>query len=120
MPSPLRTTQGQKQEETQGSREDLNPTRNETAKTGTDDEVASHQTAFDPSTTRPECEYKRSENESKQRRKPGNPLNVSPANQEVSGAGDPMDGGPARNEEKSETSRRGTTPKHHKVHSGPE
>lgn len=120
MPSPLRTTQGQKREETQGSREDLNPSRSETSKTGTDDEVANAETAFDPLTTRPESEYRRSESESKQRGKPGNPLDVSPANKDVSGARDPMEGGPDRNAEKSQTSGKGTTPKNHKVHTGPE
>ncbi|OJJ45334.1 hypothetical protein ASPZODRAFT_133980 [Penicilliopsis zonata CBS 506.65] len=118
--SSLRTpSQRQERDEEVHDRRSLKPQRTETAKSGTDDDVASMKTAYDPTTKSPESEFEASERESRQRGEPANPLNVSPANQEVSSARDPMEGGADRNVDKS-ASTRGRPRKHGKGHVGGE
>ncbi|CAI7587695.1 unnamed protein product [Penicillium bialowiezense] len=62
-------------------REALNPERSETAKSGTDGEVAEHPSAFDPSKTSPESEHEATAEESRREGK-DDPLNMSPANKD--------------------------------------
>ncbi|RHZ54365.1 uncharacterized protein CDV56_103285 [Aspergillus thermomutatus] len=99
-------------------RNELDPQRSETTKTGTDNEVASHHAAYDPNTTSPESEIDQAEQETNQGGKVSNPLDVSPANKDVSGARDPQEGGPDHNAEKAGPSRRGSPRKGKEVHVG--
>jgi len=71
-------------------KDSLNPRSTEYSKTGSDDSAASD-TAFDPSSTRPETEQAQ-EGESDNANE-GNPLDVSPSNKEVSNPRDPQEGG---------------------------
>ncbi|KAH0364946.1 hypothetical protein KCU65_g6445, partial [Aureobasidium melanogenum] len=67
------------------SKDSLKPEPNEYSKSGSDDEAARvEQTAFDPNKTSPEEQHDSAESESAQLGQASNPLNVSPANQEVS------------------------------------
>ncbi|EAW16114.1 uncharacterized protein NFIA_054600 [Aspergillus fischeri NRRL 181] len=99
------------------NRNELDPQRSEGTKTGTDNEVATHHTAYDPNTTSPESEMNQAEKESEQGGKVSNPLDVSAANKDVSGARDPQEGGPDHNAEK-EPSGRGSPRKGREVHVG--
>ncbi|RPA96667.1 hypothetical protein L873DRAFT_1207028 [Choiromyces venosus 120613-1] len=64
------------------SKEDLNPTSKENTRTGTHDEVAhADNTAYNPDLTDPGSERLSAGIETK---KPGNPLDASPANPEIS------------------------------------
>ncbi|KAL2012364.1 hypothetical protein VTN00DRAFT_5082 [Thermoascus crustaceus] len=78
-------------------RSTLRPERTEYSKSGTDDEVAGHPSAYDPSNTSPEGQTEASGRESQQEGKISNPLDVSPANKDVSQARDPMEGAPDQN-----------------------
>ncbi|KAL1297793.1 hypothetical protein AAFC00_006328 [Neodothiora populina] len=63
-------------------KDSLKPEPNEYSKSGSDDAAAAvDKTAFDPDITSPEAEHDSAGQEAKQ---DSNPLNVSPANQEVS------------------------------------
>ncbi|KAK1138615.1 hypothetical protein N8T08_002145 [Aspergillus melleus] len=64
-------------------REKLDPMSNEVTKSGTDDEVARSSTSYDAGNTAPENELAAGEQQRKQEGKPGNPLDVSPANPEI-------------------------------------
>ncbi|GFF39461.1 hypothetical protein IFM51744_04136 [Aspergillus udagawae] len=99
------------------NRNELDPQRSEGTKTGTDNEVAAHHAAYDPKTTSPESEINQAEKESEQGGKVSNPLDVSAANKDVSGARDPQEGGPDHNAEK-EPSGRGSPRKGREVHVG--
>ncbi|KAK6003233.1 hypothetical protein QM012_001078 [Aureobasidium pullulans] len=67
------------------SKDSLKPEPNEYSKSGSDDEAARvEKTAFDPNKTSPEEQHDSAESESAQLGQASNPLNVSPANQEVS------------------------------------
>ncbi|KAH8704901.1 hypothetical protein BGW36DRAFT_421486 [Talaromyces proteolyticus] len=66
----------------------LNPNRGENSQSGTDNEVASHDAPFDPSNTSPESEMEATANESRQRNKTNNPLDISPANKDINQTGD--------------------------------
>ncbi|KAF7117944.1 hypothetical protein CNMCM5793_007294 [Aspergillus hiratsukae] len=99
------------------NRNELDPQRSEGTKTGTDNEVATHHAAYDPNTTSPESEINQAEKESEQGGKVSNPLDVSAANKDVSGARDPQEGGPDHNKEK-EPSGRGSPRKGREVHVG--
>merc|ERR1712058_114158 len=70
-------------------KDSLNPRSTEYSKSGSDNEAAQTDEAFDPSTTSPEGQ------QSKQEMKGGteNPLEMSPANQQSSKARDPQEGG---------------------------
>ncbi|KAF9890210.1 hypothetical protein FE257_006122 [Aspergillus nanangensis] len=117
--SSLRKTKGQQQEETHfHDRTSLNPQRSEVSKTGTDDEVAAHDSAFDPSKPDPESTLEAAEEESRKEGKISNPLNVSPANKDVSKPRGSQEGGPDRNAEKAGPSSRGWTKKHREVDVG--
>ncbi|KAJ5168610.1 uncharacterized protein N7482_004204 [Penicillium canariense] len=96
-------------------RESLNPQRTEVTKSGTDSEIAQHDTAWDPSTTSPERELEATEEESHSKGKKGT-LNMSPANQDVNKWRGPEEGGPARNADKESTSKRGQPNKRRTVH----
>lgn len=78
-------------------RSTLRPERTEYSKSGTDNEVAGHPSAYDPSNTSPEGQTEASGRESQQEGKISNPLDVSPANKDVSQARDPMEGAPDQN-----------------------
>lgn len=71
------------------NRDALNPSRSEGTGTGTDDEVASHDAAFDPKNTAPESELEAAGRESEARSDTSNPLDVSPGNREVNKTRDP-------------------------------
>ncbi|KAL1986569.1 hypothetical protein VTN96DRAFT_6147 [Rasamsonia emersonii] len=98
-------------------RNTLNPLRSEYSKSGTDDEVATHQVAFDPDNTAPEDEVDAAGHESRRRGNTSNPLDVSPGNQEVSKARDPMEGGAEHGVEKG-PSAQGWTRKRRPVNTG--
>jgi hypothetical protein len=98
-------------------RNSLNPSRGEYSKSGTDDEVASHDASFDPSNTSPESEMDAVGRESEQSGKTSNPLDVSPGNKESSKARDPSEGGPERGADR-EPSARGWTRKRKEVNTG--
>ncbi|KAJ5105734.1 hypothetical protein NUU61_003081 [Penicillium alfredii] len=97
-------------------RETLNPERTEVTKSGTDSEIAHHASAYDPSTTAPETELAETEEEHHREGKSGNPLNMSPANKDVSAWRGPKEEGPVRNAEKASPSARGTPKKNRTVH----
>lgn len=88
------------------NRESLDPHPSEGTKTGTDDQIAQHDSAFDPSNTSPESELEATERESQATGKKGT-LNVSGANKEANTWRGPQEGGPARNADKEGTSKRG-------------
>ncbi|KUL88896.1 hypothetical protein ZTR_03423 [Talaromyces verruculosus] len=71
------------------NRDALNPSRSEGTGTGTDDEVASHDSSFDPKNTAPESEMEAVGRESEARKDTSSPLDVSPGNREVNKTGDP-------------------------------
>jgi hypothetical protein len=75
-------------------RTELKPDRDEYSKSGTDNEVAGHSSAFEPSMTTPESELKASCQESRRQGKISNPLKYSPGNKEISQDRDPGEGGP--------------------------
>lgn len=87
-------------------RESLDPQPSEATKTGTNDQIAQHDAAFDPSNTSPESELEATERESQTQGKQGT-LNVSGANKSANTWRGPQEGGPARNADKEETSKRG-------------
>ena len=78
------------------SRSSINTERSEYTNSGTDNEVASQHSAFDPTNIDPDMEAEASGMEVLQDGNEGNPLEVSPANREVSRAFDPMEGGAQR------------------------
>ncbi|GAD97493.1 conserved hypothetical protein [Paecilomyces variotii No. 5] len=86
-------------------RNELKPERNEYSKSGTDNEVAGHPSAFDPTKTSPESEMEATGEETAREGKSSNPLNVSPGNQEVSKARDPKEGGADASTTRSASSR---------------
>lgn len=88
------------------NRESLNPQGNEVSKSATDNEIAHHNSAFDPSNTAPESELEAAEKES-QKGKNGT-LNMSPANQGVSAWRSPTEGGPERNADREKSSAKGS------------
>jgi hypothetical protein len=97
-------------------REALDPQRSETTKSGTDGEVAEHPSAFDPSNTAPESELAATAEENKKEGKPDSPLDMSPANQDVSAWRGPTEGGPARNRDREASSSRGAPKKNRSIH----
>ncbi|KAJ5776277.1 uncharacterized protein N7511_001288 [Penicillium nucicola] len=97
-------------------REALDPQRSETTKSGTDGEVAEHPAAFDPSNTAPESELAATAEESKKDGKPDSPLDMSPANKDVSAWRGPTEGGPARNRDREASSARGSPSKNRSIH----
>ncbi|KAL5336680.1 hypothetical protein BJX70DRAFT_275881 [Aspergillus crustosus] len=100
--TPLTFSSPQDEEDRYHDRNKLDPSRTENSQSATTDEVAQHDTAFDPSTTAPESEIGESKKESKSKGQKRDPLTVSAADQDVSGARDPNEGAPARNKEKGE------------------
>lgn len=115
--TPFSTTANTKKEGDYGllDRETLNPERSETAKSGTDGEVAKHPSAFDPSNTSPEAEHEATARESRQEGK-DDPLNMSPANKDVSAWRGPTEGGPVRNKDREASSTPGKTKKGRGIH----
>ncbi|KAJ5702295.1 hypothetical protein N7488_009843 [Penicillium malachiteum] len=97
-------------------REALNPERAEVTKSGTDSEVAQHASAYDPRNISPESELEAVGKEQLAEGKEGNPLNMSPANSEVSAWRSPAEGGPDRNAEKKGASGKGVTKKGRSIH----
>ncbi|PSS22282.1 hypothetical protein M430DRAFT_65476 [Amorphotheca resinae ATCC 22711] len=71
-------------------KDSINTESTEYSKSGTDDATARQDTAFDPTKTDPEEQ----KNSGKGDENSGNPLDVSPANQEVSKARDQQEGAP--------------------------
>ncbi|KAI6801812.1 hypothetical protein KC327_g15758 [Hortaea werneckii] len=66
-------------------KDDLKPEPNEMSKSGSDDQAAAvEDAAFNPKKTSPEDEYNTAGGESAKHGKMNNPLDVSPANHEVS------------------------------------
>ncbi|GAB7363472.1 hypothetical protein MBLNU230_g3744t1 [Neophaeotheca triangularis] len=76
-------------------KDSINTEATEYSKSGTDDQSASatENTAFDPKTTSPEAEHRQA-NREVGGDESANPLNVSPANQEVSKPRGQQEGGP--------------------------
>lgn len=99
---------------TPSDRETLDPNRSEVTKSGTDGELAEHPAAFDPHNTSPEGEFHQTAKESQEQGKPSNPLNMSPANSEVSSWQRPD--GPARNVDRGVSSSRGAPKKNRSIH----
>ncbi|EPS33823.1 hypothetical protein POX_a01185 [Penicillium oxalicum] len=95
-------------------REKLNPVTTEATETATHDEIAQHDTAFDPSTTMPERELEATEQESRTKGEKGT-LNVSAANKDVSKWRDAQEGGPSRNADREASSQRGHPNKGSKI-----
>jgi cytoskeletal protein RodZ len=95
-------------------REALNPYSSEATKTGTDDQIAQHDSAFDPRNTSPESELEATEQEVKTKGKQGT-LNVSGANKEANTWRGPQEDGPDRNADKEDTSKRGHPNKRRKI-----
>ena len=124
LPASLRTMQTvinlqakeNKEEAIDFERQILNPERNETCKSGTDDEVGHHKCSYDPSKTTPESEYLADEEESLLDGKGHHPLFVSPANVEVSHYIDPMSEGAVHGAARLGPSAQGWTRKHKVVH----
>ncbi|KAJ5550022.1 hypothetical protein N7535_002036 [Penicillium sp. DV-2018c] len=116
--TPFSTTQRCQTEDGPGvqNREELSPERSETSKSGTDAEVANHPAAFDPNNTSPESELKATEEESKREGKTDSPLDVSPANSDVSAWKRDTDGGPDRNQDRGASSSRGAAKKNRGIH----
>ncbi|KAL4749772.1 hypothetical protein BDW72DRAFT_125268 [Aspergillus terricola var. indicus] len=98
--TPLRQAQPQDEEDHFHDRGKLDPQRSEETQSATTDEVATRDTAFDPSKTSPESELDASQKETNKKGDPRDPLTVSPADKDVSGARDPMEAGAAKNAEK--------------------
>lgn len=96
-------------------REALQPDRAEGTKSGTDSEIAQHDSAYDPSNTAPESELEATEQENQQKGK-GGTLNVSGANQDVNKWRGPQEGGPDRNIERERPSGRGSPNKRRTIH----
>lgn len=98
--TPLRQSQPQDEEDHFHDRSKLDPQRSEETQSATTDEVATRDTAFDPSKTSPESELNASQKETNKKGDPRDPLTVSPADNNVSGTRDPMEGGAAKNADK--------------------
>lgn len=88
--STLLTESGQKNI----NRNELRPESDEYAKSGTDNEVAGHPSAFDSSKITPESEVNAACQESRRQGKIGNPLKYSPGNKDISQERDPGEGAP--------------------------
>jgi hypothetical protein len=84
-------------------------------KSGTDSEVAQHPAAYDPSKTAPETELRATKEEHKREGKRGSPLDMSPANKDVSAWRGPTEGGPAQSADKPGPSVRGQPKKNRKI-----
>lgn len=74
----------------------MNPERSEYTNSGTDNEVASQRSAYDPKNLDPVRQSQASAEEVREAGDEGNPLDISPANREVSRTLDPMEGGAQR------------------------
>ncbi|CBF85499.1 hypothetical protein AN1754.2 [Aspergillus nidulans FGSC A4] len=98
--TPLRQSQPQDEEDHFHDRSKLDPQRSEETQSATTDEVATRDTAFDPSETSPESELNASQKETNKKGDSRDPLTVSPADKNVSGTRDPMEGGAAKNADK--------------------
>ncbi|KGO74515.1 hypothetical protein PITC_099070 [Penicillium italicum] len=116
--TPFSTTALPQIEKGQGplDRETLNPERSETAKSGTDGEVAKHPSAFDPKNTAPESELAATEEESRQEGKTESPLDMSPANRGASAWRRQAEDGPDRNRDRAASSSRGASKKGRGIH----
>jgi len=96
------------------NRESLNPQRSEVTKSGTDSDLAQHDSAYDPSNTAPESELEATEQEA-EKGKQGS-LNMSPANKDIKDWPGPKDAGPARNADRGASSSRGSPDKRRTIH----
>lgn len=96
-------------------REALRPERSEVTKSGTDNEIAHHDSAFDPTNTAPETELAATEQETNSTNVKGT-LNMSPANKDVSAWRGPTEGGPVRNLDRESSSKRGSPNKRRTIH----
>ncbi|KAL4865617.1 hypothetical protein BDV12DRAFT_174445 [Aspergillus spectabilis] len=108
--TPHHHTKPQDEEDHFHDRNKLDPSRTENSQSATTDEVAQHDTAFDPSNTAPESEIGQSKKETKRKGEKRDPLTVSGADKDVGGARDPMEG-ETRNKEKEGASIRGSARK---------
>ncbi|KAJ5646898.1 hypothetical protein N7490_003270 [Penicillium lividum] len=97
-------------------REKLDPERSEGTESGTDSEVAHHESAYDPHNTAPESEMEAVGKEKQEVGKDGNPLDMSAANSDVSSWRGPEEEGPVRNVDKPTHSGKGVTPKSRSIH----
>ncbi|KAJ5669775.1 hypothetical protein N7462_010845 [Penicillium macrosclerotiorum] len=97
------------------NREALDPERSEVTKSGTDSEIAQHDSAWDPKNTAPERELEATELEHSVHGKKGS-LNMSPANQDINAWKGPKEEGPVRNADKESHSSRGTPQKNRKIY----
>lgn len=114
-PQQSKSTNQSKTTESIKDRETLNPDRSEVTKSATDSEIAHHPSAYDPHNTAPESELEAVGKESREDGKGGNPLDVSPANPEVSAWTGPGSEGPTRNVDKG-PSGKGATKKSRSIH----
>ncbi|KAL2827829.1 hypothetical protein BDW59DRAFT_160139 [Aspergillus cavernicola] len=103
----MRASQPQDEKDHYHDRNKLDPSRTESSQSATTDEVATQETAFDPTKTSPESEIRASKEETKQKGGGRSPLGVSAADKDVSRARDPKEGGADRNVETGASSARG-------------
>lgn len=92
----------------------LDPQSSEATKSGTNDQIAQHDSAFDPSNTKPESQLEATEQEAQQKGKKGT-LNVSGASKEANTWRAPQEGAPDRNADRNATSKRGHPNKSRKI-----
>ena len=97
-------------------RESLSPERNEGTKSGTDNEVAQHPSAYDPSNTDPESELEAAGHDQPRDGQQRNPLNMSAANQGISAWRRPNEGGSDRNADRGSSSAKGNPKKSRTIH----
>jgi hypothetical protein len=88
-------------------KDSLKPISNEYSKSGSDDDAAASDAAFNPNKTSPESAEQTAENEAGGK---DNSLNVSPANAGVSEPNDPEVGGASRSQDQKESGK-GSAPK---------
>ncbi|KAL4922461.1 hypothetical protein BDW62DRAFT_53322 [Aspergillus aurantiobrunneus] len=113
-----RQAQPQDEDDHFHDRHKLDPQRTESSQSATTDEVATRDAAFDPSKTSPESQIGASKEETRKRGDTRDPLDVSAADKDVSGARDPMEGGAQKNVDKSGHSSRGWTKKNRETNAG--
>ncbi|BCS20928.1 uncharacterized protein APUU_21360S [Aspergillus puulaauensis] len=115
---PRQAAQPQDEEDHYHDRNKLDPQRTESSQSGTTDEVASRDEAFDPTRTSPESEIGASREETRRKGDTRDPLDVSGADKDVGGARDPMEGGAQKNVDKAGHSTRGWPRKNRETKAG--
>ena len=97
------------------NREALDPQRTEVTQSGTDSDIAQHDSAWDPSNTAPESEFKATEQEHNNKGEEGT-LSMSPANPDIRAWQNQMERDSERGDEQRATSQRGQPNKNRTIH----